>query len=144
MEKERTTQTLVFTSALKLPPPGLEDRPPFDLPWYATEDSIESWRTEGGRTGARQGREIRWLETVQADYTFSFVLKYGRSQRENNVSLITRFGSTEAHSSLDLRRLLFILSPSLSPVYSLTLASAVPAHGLSVRPALLPPKRGLK
>lgn len=43
-----------------------------------------------------RGVEIRWLEIVQADYTFSFVLKYGGSQRENNVSLITRFGSTRA------------------------------------------------
>lgn len=31
---------------------------------------------------------------AQADYTFSFVIKHGRSQRENNVSLITRLDST--------------------------------------------------
>lgn len=48
------------------------------------------------RGNKKRGVEIRWLEIVQADYTFSFVLKYGGSQRENNVSLITRFGSTRA------------------------------------------------
>lgn len=48
----------------------------------------------------KRGVEIRWLEIVQADYTFSFVLKYGGSQRENNVSLITRFGSTRATPAL--------------------------------------------
>lgn len=48
------------------------------------------------RGNKERGVEIRWLEIVQADYTFSFVLKYGGSQRENNVSLITRFGSTRA------------------------------------------------
>lgn len=31
---------------------------------------------------------------AQADYTFSFVIKHGGSQRENNVSLITRLDST--------------------------------------------------
>lgn len=33
---------------------------------------------------------------AQADYTFSFVIKHGRSQRENNVSLITRLDSTRS------------------------------------------------
>lgn len=41
---------------------------------------------------------------AQADYTFSFVIKHGRSQRENNVSLITRLDSTR-YSPLPSRRL---------------------------------------
>lgn len=59
-------------------------------------DSRNRARNREDRAGRRTDRQIQWLEIVQADYTFSFVLKYGGSQRENNVSLITRFGSTRA------------------------------------------------
>lgn len=60
----------------------------------ATTEESTSIDDSKGMGHKKQGVEIRWLEIVQADYTFSFVLKYGGSQRENNVSLITRFGST--------------------------------------------------
>lgn len=60
----------------------------------ATTEESTSIDDSKGMEHKKQGVEIRWLEIVQADYTFSFVLKYGGSQRENNVSLITRFGST--------------------------------------------------
>jgi len=46
----------------------------------------------GERGGARRPGSVGRI--AQADYTFSSVIKHGRSQRENNVSLITRLDST--------------------------------------------------
>ena len=63
--------------------------------------SIQAWHRIPSSTSIANDRRTK-DETgtssvgriAQADYTFSFVIKHGRSQRENNVSLITRLDST--------------------------------------------------
>lgn len=114
-------------------------------------------KTRGERTSIRRsdvdsmgmgrkerGDEIRWLEIVQADYTFSFVLKYGGSQRENNVSLITRFGSTRA-TPAPRCSVPFLHPPSslgLCPFVSLDLPS--PSGSNAPRPANSCSETGIK
>jgi len=57
--------------------------------WIPSSTSIANDRRTKDETGTSLVGRI-----AQADYTFSFVIKHGKSQRENNVSLITRLDST--------------------------------------------------
>jgi len=63
----------------------------------AKEDGGDRMGDSAGGENAGE-RVVRVGRIAQADYTFSSVIKHGRSQRENNVSLITRLDSTRCSS----------------------------------------------